>query len=134
MSRLAAVQRVDHGLDHGGGSVVGAGIGPVLEKMRSVDMPFRNHRGFIEVGTEMGSMLHAAHGLVKMQVHRRAVYRVGIQDHQPVDLTGLHVVHQADDVLPLDGRHRIDGLGVNHRFADVAQSLIDGDRGQMHFR
>ena len=102
--------------------------------MRSVDVPFGNHRGFIEVGTEMGSMLHVAHGLFKMQVHRRGVYRVGIQDHQPVDLTRLHVVHQADDVLSLDRRHRIYGLGVNHRLADVPQRLVDGNRGQVHCR
>ena len=54
--RLAAVERVDHGLDHGGRAVIGAGVGPVLQVVGAVDMPFRNHRGFIEVGTEMGGV------------------------------------------------------------------------------
>ena len=31
--------------------------------------------------------------------------------------------------LPLDGRHRVHGLGVDDRLAHVAQRLVDGDCG-----
>ena len=132
--RFAAVEGVDHGLDHGRRAVIGAGIGPALQVVGAVDMPFRNHRGFIEVGTEVGGYLHLAERLLKMQVHGGVVNRVAIQDQQPLDFARIHVVDQADDVLPLDGRHGIHGLGVDHGFADVAQRLVDGDRGQVHGR
>ena len=132
--RLAAVQRVDHGLDHGGRAVIGAGVRPAFQIVGAVDVPFRNHPGFIQMGAEVRRRLDLAQGLFKMQVHRRGVDRVGIQDDQPFDLAGLHVVDQRDDILALDRRHGIYGLGVNHRLADIAQRLVDGDGGQMHRR
>ena len=47
----------------------------------------------------MGRGLDVAKGFFKMQVHRRRVYRVGIQNHQPVDLTCPHVIDQGDNFL-----------------------------------
>ena len=132
MRRLAAIQRVDHGLHYGRRPVIGPGVGPAFQIVRAVDMPFRNHSGLVQMRAEVRGRLHVRNGLFKMQVHRRGVDRVGIQDQQPVNLTCAYVIHQGDDVLPLDGRHGIYGFGVNHRLADVAQRLVDGNRRQMH--
>lgn len=56
-------------------------------------MPFGNHRGFIEVGTEVRRHLYIAQSLLKMQVHRRRVYRVTIQNQQPINLACLYVIN-----------------------------------------
>ena len=134
MRRLAAIERGDHGLNDGRGAVVGAGVRPAFEVMGPINVPPGLDPGFIQVGGEMDGEFHAGKSLIEVQIDRRGVNRVAVENHQGVDLTRLHVIHQADDFFALDRWHGVDGLGVDDRFAYVAERLIDGDSRQMNSR
>ena len=72
MRALATPERLDHGLHHGDGAIVGARIRPRLEVVSGRDVPVREVAGFVVVRAQMCDNLGLAEQLVvETEVCRR---------------------------------------------------------------
>ena len=132
MRRVAAVKWVDHRLNDGNGAIVGAGVRPAFKVVCAVDMPVRELRGLVHMRAEMNDGLDLAQARIELQIGGSRVDRVAVKDDQPVHIARVHVGDQRLQIVGLDRGQRIDGLGINHRLAHVAERLIDRDGRQMN--
>src|ERR1700722_20709839 len=104
--------------------------------MGLVYMPLAKFGSLVLIKAEMD-----AHGNVRVlervretQVGRRVITGVPAHDEQHVHLAGAHVGDEIFDRLGLIDRIGIDGIGVENRSPDVAESLIDRMSETMHDR
>src|SRR6185437_12129635 len=131
VSGMAAVERVDHGLNDGNGAVIGTAIGPGFEIMHPVDVPMGFKAGFVAVIAKVNYRSDFVEGGGELQVGGRVVDRVGVEDDQPVHFARVHVGYQRLEVIVLNGRHGVDCVGVDHGLAHVAERVVDGNGSQV---
>ncbi len=126
---LATIERIDHRLHDRDCTVIGAGIGPRLEIMRSGDMPMREMAGLVVVRAEMRNDLRFGKGVGEAEVFGSGINRVGIQDDEPVNLAGIEVGDEFLEVTVLIAGQGDRGIGRDgDGFADVTECLIDVER------
>ncbi len=100
--------------------------------MRAVDVPVADRARLIGVEAQVRDRLGPAHSARKVQIGRSIVDRIRIENDQPVDFAGVQIGDQLLQIVHLHRWHRMHGLGIDHRFADIAKRLIDGMRGHVN--
>ena len=94
MRRVPAVHRIDHRLHDAHRAVIGPRIRPHLEIVRVVDVPVRLLARFVQVRAQMHNRPNLIQRALEIQIRRRRIDGVRVQDHQPVHLAGVHVRDQ----------------------------------------
>ena len=121
---VSAIERRDHGLNDGDGSVVGARIGPTLQVMRLVDVPHAHRTRLVHMRAKMHGVGDLVERSLELQIGGRGVERVDAQHDKPLHLAGVHVADKRLEVCNLLSGHGVHRLGVDDRLADVAQPGI----------
>ena len=132
---LAVVERRDQRLHDAHRAVVGAGIAPGLQIVRFVHVPLAEFRGFVLIKPEMHAERNARtlERVGEAKIGGRIVGRIAAHDDQHVHLAGAHVGDQIFERLGLVHGIGVYRVGVENRFADIAQSLHSW-RGQARAR
>jgi hypothetical protein len=124
VGRAPLVERRDERLRERHRAVERAGVPPALERVRRRDVPVRQVRGFVHVGAVVGDEGDPREALGKPEIDRRGEHRVAAEDHEQLDLPGVHRSDQLVERGRLVGRLRLDGGAVGDRRADVAERLV----------
>ena len=99
-----------------------------------MDMPLRESRRFIAVAAQVNVGRYLAHRLLEAKIHRRRVHRIAFEDHQHVDLAGVHVRDKLLQPRSLIGRHQLHRIGIDDSLPDISQRLVDLRCKNMEFR
>ena len=125
----AAIKRIDHGLNDGDCAVIGSRIRPHLEVVRSGNVPVRDLASLVEVRAQMCNYIRFIEGRGEVEIGRRGVDGIGVENHQPIDFAGIEIGNQGLDSSDLVRGQRIDCVSTRrNRFAHIAQHIIDGQR------
>ncbi len=57
-------------------------------------MPIGGRSRLVDIQAQVSDRLRVSHGLFEIQIRRRVVDRIGIQNYQPVDLARIQVIDQ----------------------------------------
>ena len=78
---------------------------------------------------QVRNQLRLAKRICKVQIGRRRIYRIGIQNHQPIHFARIQVRHQRFEIANLIAWYRIHRLRrYRHRLAHIAQRVINCQR------
>ena len=92
---VAAVERRDQRLNDGDQAVGGAGITPLLQVMRSRNVPIAQLQRFRCSDNPLVNLeRNLLEDLGKVGIDGRLVHRIPIKDHQQIDLLGIDVANQ----------------------------------------
>ncbi len=128
MRRLAAIERINHRLHNRNRSVISASIRPRLKKMRRWNVPLRILPGLVHVRAKVRSHLRLFKCCRKIQISRRIINRIGIQNHQPVYFARIQIRNQRLQLRSLIRRKSAQTRRIGNRLAGVAQHFIDDER------
>ena len=93
--------------------------------MRAVNVPLRHSRGLVAIAAQVDVGCNLAHRSLEIQIRRCGVNRVTVEDHEHIDLAGVHITDELADAAHLIRRNKLDWIGVDNRLPDIAQGLVD---------
>src|ERR1700733_2000138 len=135
-SALATVERRDQRLNDADGSVASSPVTPRLEFVRLIDMPLTKFRCFVLIEPKMYAQWHLAvlQAVGKIEIGRRIISRIAVENYQQIDFSGAHVADEIFDGFGLAYRVCVDGVTVENCPAFVAQPSIHRMGKTMHTR
>ncbi len=117
MIGFAVVERGDQGLDDRDGSVVGAGVAPGFQRMRLRHLPVTQLRSLVLVKPDADSEPHFAHRAGKIEIARSGIAGITAENHQHVDIAGVHLANQVAQRIDSDDRLGLDRIACHCRSA-----------------
>ena len=86
----------------------------------------RNLAGLVQMRSQMRHHLGFVESRCELQIRRRGIDRIGVQNHQPIHLAGIHIRNQRLEVGNLIARQRNCGLMRDkNRLTHIAQRRVD---------
>src|SRR5882762_6125932 len=92
--------------------------------MRLGNLPMTQRRRLIVVEAEVYAELYFAHRVGEIQIGWRGIDGVAAEDHEKIDLAGVHVGDEVAQRVDLIYRLRLDGLCMDNGLAGVVERLV----------
>ena len=123
---LAVIERRNQWLDDRDGAIISARVTPSFEVVRFVHMPVTVFGGLVPIEAVMNAQrdVRALECIFEAEVGGCIVGGVAAHDDEHVDFAGAHVGNEIAQRFCLIDRVRVDGVGIEDGFADIAKLRV----------